>query len=73
MVQLLDNLLILTIIFKVIGTTKGFVKEEGKPSEWVVYEKTNSIDYKRIGTIEPKEDKLREFLEIKYGKPIKIW
>ena len=54
---------------------KGFVQEETQGffnTVWTVYE-NKFIGNEKIGSVEPKEDELRKFLEDKYGKPVKIW
>ena len=53
--------------------TKGIIQQEGIfDTRWVIYEGGGFVN-KKIGSVEPKEDKLREFLEEKFGKPVKIW
>ena len=60
--------------FEVSSGVKGFVQEEGVLfSEWVIYEKSGWFGNKQVGSVDPKEDELRKFLEKKYGKPVKIW
>jgi len=60
--------------FEAPGGIRGFVQEEGVIfSSWVVYENSGWFGAKKIGSVEPKEDELRKFLEQKYGKPVKIW
>jgi hypothetical protein len=60
--------------FEAPGVVRGFVQEEGLFfKEWVVYLPTGLFGSKKVGSVEPKEDELRKFLEQKYGKPVKIW
>ena len=54
-------------------SAKGTVQQEGFfDTKWVIY-KDKFFGDEKIGSVEPKEDKLREFLEERFGKPVKIW
>ena len=60
--------------FETKDGAKGFVQEEGIfDVRWVIYVKKGWFGDEKIGEVEPKEDKLREFLENRFGKPVKIW
>ena len=59
--------------FEAPNGVKGFVEKEGIfDPKWVVY-KDKFFGNQKVGSVEPKEDKLREYLEKTFGRPVKIW
>ena len=59
--------------FEAPNGVTGFVEKEGIfDTKWVIY-KDKFFGNEKVGSVEPKEDKLREYLEKTFDRPVKIW